>query len=100
MDGGTQLGRGGREACGAGLEGWGTTGVGECTVVLSGAECVRPGGCNTGLGGHGWDADAIVLKFNIIRFLEFLIMSIIEAYILQIETSLPFLTHYSNHVTM
>lgn len=62
LEGGTQLGRGGRDACGAGLEGCGWAGEGVWIVVLSGAECVRPVGCSTGLWGQGCAAVTSVLK--------------------------------------
>lgn len=64
MEGGTQLGSGGRAAWGAGLVGCTCAGDGVCVVVLSGAECVRAAGWSTGLGGHGCDAVASVLEIN------------------------------------
>lgn len=60
LEGGTQLGSGGRGGC-EGLEG--SWGVGVLATVLSGAECVLPPGASTGLCGHGCVVGAaIVLK--------------------------------------
>lgn len=75
MEGGTQLGRGGREECGAGLDACGA-GAGE--VALSGADCARAVDCSTGLGGHGCVVDANVLEnhshtFRYLCFIKYLI---------------------------
>lgn len=60
LEGGTQLGSGGRGPWVAGLVGW-TAGV--LVVVLSGAECVLTAGWRIGLGGHGCAAIVDVLEY-------------------------------------